>query len=44
MLIETQSGSGYTAADCQKWMAGIGFRSSYTEPLADPDSMVVGIK
>jgi roadblock/LC7 domain-containing protein len=44
MLIETQAGSGYTAADCRKWMADIGFRHSYTDPLAGPDSMVVGIK
>jgi O-methyltransferase domain len=44
MLIETRAGSGYTAADCRKWMAGIGFRDSYTEPLTGPDSMVVGIK
>ena len=44
MLIETQQGSDYTAAECRAWMADIGFRDSYTEPLAGPDSMVVGIK
>ncbi len=44
MLIETQQGSGYTAAECRAWMADTGFRDSYTEPLAGPDSMVVGIK
>jgi hypothetical protein len=44
MLIETQAGFDYTAADCRGWMADIGFRDSYAEPLAGPDSMVVGIK
>jgi len=44
MLIETQSGFDYTAADCRSWLADAGFRHSYAEPLAGPDSMVVGIK
>jgi hypothetical protein len=44
MLIETQAGFDYTAADCRSWMTDVGFRNSYTEPLAGPDSMVVGIK
>jgi hypothetical protein len=44
MLIETQAGFDYTAADCRSWLADAGFRDSYTEPLAGPDSMVVGIK
>src|SRR5215470_15364782 len=44
MLIETQAGFDYTFADCRSWMADIGFRDSYTEPLTGPDSMVVGIK
>jgi len=44
MLIETQAGFDYTAADCRSWMAEIGFRDSYSEPLAGPDSMVVGLK
>jgi O-methyltransferase domain/Dimerisation domain len=44
MLIETAAGFDYTAADCRSWMAGAGFRDSYAEPLAGPDSMVVGIK
>jgi hypothetical protein len=38
------AGGHYTAADCRTWMADTGFRDSYTEPLAGPDSMVVGIK
>jgi hypothetical protein len=44
MLIETQAGFDYTAADCRTWMADVGFRDSYAAPLAGPDSMVVGIK
>ena len=44
MLIETQAGFDYTAADCRSWMADVGFRDSYAEPLPGPDSMVVGIK
>jgi hypothetical protein len=44
MLIETQAGFDYTAADCRSWMTEVGFRDSYTEPLTGPDSMVVGIK
>jgi hypothetical protein len=44
MLIETQAGFDYTAAQCQSWMADVGFRRSYAEPLAGPDSMVVGLK
>jgi hypothetical protein len=44
MLIETRAGFDYTGADCRAWMAEAGFRESYVEPLAGPDSMVVGIK
>jgi hypothetical protein len=44
MLIETQQGSDYTGVDCRSWMADIGFRDSYLEPLTGPDSMVVGLK
>jgi len=44
MLIETHAGFDYTAADCRRWLADIGFRDSYAQPLAGPDSMVVGIK
>jgi hypothetical protein len=44
MLVETQAGSDYTAADCRSWLADIGFRDSYAEQLAGPDAMVVGIK
>ena len=44
MLIETPDGFDYTGADCQRWMADVGFLESYVEPLVGPDSMVVGIK
>jgi hypothetical protein len=44
MLIETREGFDYTGADCRGWMADVGFRESYIEPLAGPDSMVVAIK
>ena len=44
MLIETQAGFDYTGADCQSWMTDVGFEHTYVEPLAGPDSMVVGTK
>jgi SAM-dependent methyltransferase len=44
MLIETPGGFDYTSADCRTWMQETGFRNSYAEHLAGPDSMVVGIK
>jgi hypothetical protein len=44
MLIETRGGFDYTGADCCAWMAEIGFRETYVEPLVGPESMVVGIK
>jgi hypothetical protein len=44
MLIETQGGFDYTAADCMAWMKTAGFRSTRAEHLIGPDSMVVGIK
>ena len=44
MLIETPGGFDYTGKDCRGWMKETGFRKSYVEPLAGPDSMVVGIK
>ena len=44
MLIETPGGFDYTGADCRGWMQEAGFRDSYVEHLAGPDSMVVGIK
>jgi hypothetical protein len=44
MLIETSGGVDYTGADCRQWMHDVGFRETYVEHLAGPDSMVVGIK
>jgi hypothetical protein len=44
MLIETPGGYDYTGADCQDWMRATGFRETYVEHLAGPDSMVVAIK
>jgi hypothetical protein len=44
MLIETEDGFDYTGADCRSWLADVGFRDSYVQPLVGPDSMVVGIK
>lgn len=44
MLIETPGGFDYTGTDCMGWMKELGFRKTYVEHLAGPDSMVVGIK
>jgi hypothetical protein len=44
MLIETPGGFDYSGADCKGWMKKAGFKKTYVEHLAGPDSMVVGIK
>jgi precorrin-6B methylase 2 len=44
MLIETPGGFDYTGADCQAWMREAGFAATRLEPLAGPDSMVIGFK
>jgi O-methyltransferase domain/Dimerisation domain len=44
MLIESPGGFDYSGADCKAWMKKAGFRKTFVEPLAGPDSMVVGIK
>jgi hypothetical protein len=44
MLIETSEGFDYTGADCQGWLREAGFRQTRSEPLAGPESMVVGVK
>lgn len=44
MLIETPGGFDYTGADCCAWLREAGFRETYVEHLAGPESMVVGIK
>jgi hypothetical protein len=44
MLIETDGGFDYTAADCRQWMTDTGFTTTRAEYLVGPDSMVIGIK
>jgi hypothetical protein len=44
MLIETPGGADYTAAECAEWMREAGFKTTRTEHLAGPESMVVAIK
>ena len=44
MLIETDGGFDYTAADCEAWMREVGFANVRSEHLIGPDSMVTGIK
>jgi hypothetical protein len=44
MLIETTGGFDYTGAECQTWMREAGFAETRVEPLAGPDSMVIGMK
>jgi hypothetical protein len=44
MLIETELGFDYTAADCMGLMTDAGFTSTRAEHLVGPDSMVIGLK
>jgi SAM-dependent methyltransferase len=44
MLIELPGGFDYTGAQCQQWLREAGFRRTWVEHLAGPESMVVGIK
>lgn len=44
MLVETQGGFDYTAADCIGWLRGAGFHETAVEHLTGPISMVVGVK
>jgi precorrin-6B methylase 2 len=44
MLIETEHGFDYTAADCRGWMTEAGFSTTRAEHLVGPDSMVIGVK
>jgi hypothetical protein len=44
MLIETEHGFDYTAADCMAWMTDAGFSKTRAEHLIGPDSMVIGVK
>jgi len=44
MLIETPGGFDYTGAQCCAWMKEAGFAQACVEPLAGPDSMVIGTR
>jgi hypothetical protein len=44
MLIETEGGFDYTAADCIGWMNEAGFATTRAQHLIGPDSMVIAIK
>ena len=44
MLIETEHGFDYTAADCMGWMTDAGFSTTRAEHLIGPDSMIIGMK
>jgi hypothetical protein len=44
MLIETPGGYNYAGAQCCIWMKEVGFAQVRIEPLAGPDSMVIGTK
>ena len=44
MLIETPAGAEYTGGECTGWLRQAGFRETRVEPLAGPESMVIGIK
>jgi precorrin-6B methylase 2 len=44
MLIETREGFDFTGADCTGWLKEAGFADTRVEPLAGPDSMVIGVK
>jgi hypothetical protein len=44
MLIMTEGGFDYSAADCIGWMQQEGFRDMYVEPLTGDQTMIVGTK
>jgi hypothetical protein len=44
MLIMTEGGFDFSAADCMEWMRDACFRDLRVEPLTDAHSMVVGTK
>jgi hypothetical protein len=44
MLIETPEGRDATGAEIQQWFRDAGFRETYIQHLAGPNSMAVGIK
>ncbi|MFE3458058.1 methyltransferase [Nocardiopsis aegyptia] len=44
MLLVTDGGFGYTAAECRGWMAEVGFSRTWTEYVDGSDGVVVGIR
>jgi hypothetical protein len=44
MLILTEGGFDFTAAECIDWMGDAGFREMRTEPLTDAHAMIVAVK
>ena len=44
LLIDVGDGFDFTGADCRGWMQQAGFKETRVEPLAGPDSMVIGLK
>ena len=44
MLVMTDGGFDFTAADCIEWMQVAGFRDMQVEPLSGELSMVIGTK
>ncbi|MYW04987.1 methyltransferase domain-containing protein [Streptomyces sp. SID3343] len=44
VLIETPAGAACTIAQCRELVAEAGFRHIRAEPLAGPESMVIGVK
>lgn len=44
MLLQTEGGFDFTAADCRGWLAEAGFQESWVAPLAGADQMVVATK
>jgi hypothetical protein len=44
MLIMTEGGFDFSAADCMAWMRDAGFREARCEPLCDAHFMIVAVK
>jgi SAM-dependent methyltransferase len=44
MLIETEGGGEYTAADCRSWLRDAGFVDVHAQPLTPTDTVVIGRK
>ena len=44
MLVMTEGGFDFTAADCAGWLADVGFRQCRVEPLACEHFMIISTK